>query len=127
MGKIFLLAFFDVMIHLSLHLSREADLDGLVQTRWMYLFERKLGRYKKWTRNKAHLEECIAKCNPAKKNLTFCSRYIWGIETRLNRERRNVDVDIVKMGQRLNVFSQKVQPLRVAKLVTLDANDFNRM
>jgi hypothetical protein len=30
------------------------------------------------------------------------------------------------MGQRLDVFSQQVQPLGVAKLVTLDANDLDR-
>jgi hypothetical protein len=126
MEKIFPPAFFDVMIHLALHLPREAELGGPVQTRWMYPFERELGRYKKWTRNKARPEGCIAECYLAEESLTFCSRYLRGIETRLNREQRNVDVDIVETGQRLDVFSQRVRPLGAAKLVTLDANDFDR-
>jgi hypothetical protein len=42
MEKIFLSAFFDVMIHLALHLPGEAELDGPVQTLWIYPFEREL-------------------------------------------------------------------------------------
>jgi hypothetical protein len=126
MEKVFSSAFFDVMIHLALHLPREAELGGPVQTCWMYPFKRELGRYKKWTRNKARPEGCIAECYLAEESLIFCSRYLRGIETRLNRERRNVDADIVKTGQRLDVFSQRVRPLGAAKLVTLDANDFDR-
>ena len=33
-------AFFDIMIHLAVHLPREAKLGGPVQHRWMYPFER---------------------------------------------------------------------------------------
>ena len=33
-------AFFDVMVHLAVHLPREAILGGPVQYRWMYLIER---------------------------------------------------------------------------------------
>ncbi|XP_075088459.1 uncharacterized protein LOC142161728 [Nicotiana tabacum] len=36
---VFLPAFFDVMVHLPIHLAREAKLGGPVQTRWMYPFE----------------------------------------------------------------------------------------
>ena len=38
--KIFPLAFFDVMVHLAIHLPHEAMLGGLVQYRWMYPIER---------------------------------------------------------------------------------------
>ena len=38
--KIFPPSFFDVMIHLPVHLPREAILAGPVQYRWMYPFER---------------------------------------------------------------------------------------
>jgi hypothetical protein len=127
MEKIFPSVLFDVMIHLALHLPWEAELGGPVQTRWMYPFERELGRYKKWTRNKARPEGCIAECYLAEESLTFCSRYLRGIETRLNHEWRNVDVDIVETGQHLDVFSQRVRPLGAAKLVTLNANDFDRV
>ena len=38
--RFYLLAFFDIMIHLPIHLEREARLGGPVQYRWMYRFER---------------------------------------------------------------------------------------
>lgn len=40
--KIFPPAFFDVMVHLAVHLPREAMLAGPVQYRWMYPIERYL-------------------------------------------------------------------------------------
>ncbi|KAF7152665.1 hypothetical protein RHSIM_Rhsim01G0043900 [Rhododendron simsii] len=33
-------SFFDIMVYLTIHLGREAQLCGLVQYRWMYLFKR---------------------------------------------------------------------------------------
>ena len=36
-------AFFDIMVHLAVHLPREAKLVGPVQFRWMYSIERFLG------------------------------------------------------------------------------------
>ena len=38
--RIFPPAFFDIMIHLVVHLPREAKLAGLISYRWMYPFER---------------------------------------------------------------------------------------
>ena len=38
--RIFPPAFFDVMVHLMVHLPREAKLAGPVSYRWMYPFER---------------------------------------------------------------------------------------
>lgn len=38
--EIFPPAFFDVMVHLAVHLPREAILGGPVQYRWMYPIER---------------------------------------------------------------------------------------
>ncbi|XP_031273920.1 uncharacterized protein LOC116132409 [Pistacia vera] len=38
--RIFPLAFFDVMVHLIVHLATEAKIAGLVQYRWMYPIER---------------------------------------------------------------------------------------
>ncbi|KAI3458716.1 hypothetical protein Pfo_015379 [Paulownia fortunei] len=42
MERIFSPAFFDIMVHLSVHLPREAILAGPVSSRWMYPFERYL-------------------------------------------------------------------------------------
>lgn len=35
-------SFFDIMVHLTIHLGREARICGPVQFRWMYSFERYL-------------------------------------------------------------------------------------
>jgi len=38
--RIFIPAFFNVMVHLAMHLAIEAKVVGLVIYRWMYPFER---------------------------------------------------------------------------------------
>ncbi|KAJ0052714.1 hypothetical protein Pint_03500 [Pistacia integerrima] len=38
--RFFPLSFFDIMIHLLIHLGREARLGGPIQYRWMYRFAR---------------------------------------------------------------------------------------
>ncbi|CAN1160625.1 hypothetical protein LINPERPRIM_LOCUS37686, partial [Linum perenne] len=53
-------AFFDVMVHLAIHLPHEAILGGPVQYRWMYPIERYLSTLKGFVRNKAHPEGSIA-------------------------------------------------------------------
>ncbi|KAI0502700.1 hypothetical protein KFK09_017657 [Dendrobium nobile] len=52
-------AFFIIMVHLAVHLSREARLAGPVQYRWMYLIERNLSVHKGNVRNKARPEGLI--------------------------------------------------------------------
>ena len=46
MEMIFPLAFFDIMVHLALHLLQEVELAGPVQFCWMYPIERFLGKLK---------------------------------------------------------------------------------
>ncbi|XP_063946792.1 uncharacterized protein LOC135146808 isoform X2 [Daucus carota subsp. sativus] len=53
-------SFFDVMIHLSIHLVREVKLCGPIFLRWMYPFERYMKMFKGYVRNPAHPEGCIA-------------------------------------------------------------------
>ncbi|XP_059664327.1 uncharacterized protein LOC132310119 [Cornus florida] len=50
---IFLPSFFDVMVHLAVHLPREAIIAGPTQYRWMYPIERFLRTLKQYVRNKA--------------------------------------------------------------------------
>ena len=38
--RFYLSAFFDIIIHLPIHLGREARFGGPVQYQWMYRFER---------------------------------------------------------------------------------------
>lgn len=58
--KIFPPAFFDVMVHLAIHLPDEALLRGLVQYGWMYPIERRLYTLKRYVRNRSRREGSIA-------------------------------------------------------------------
>lgn len=84
--------FFDVMVHLPIHLVNEVRLGGPVQFRWMYFPERYLGKLKSYVRNKSRPEGSIAEGYLVEECLTLCSRYLHnGVETRHNRMTRNSD------------------------------------
>lgn len=83
--KIFPPAFFDVMVHLAVHLPDEALLRGPVQYGWMYPIERRLCTLKRYVRNRARPEGSIAEAYIVDECLTFCSRYFSDVETRYNR------------------------------------------
>ena len=84
------LALFDVMMHLPVHLPEEALLWGIVQYGWMYPVERRLYTLKRYVRNRARPEGSIVEAYIADECLTFCSTYMDDVETRFNREPRNV-------------------------------------
>ena len=89
--RIFPPAFFDIMVHVAVHLPREARLAGPVGFRWMYPIERALGTYKSYVKNKARPEGSIAEAYIVNESLTFCSMYLRDIETKFNRPERNFD------------------------------------
>jgi hypothetical protein len=86
LDKIFPLAFFDVMVHVCVHLPDEALLRGPVQYGWMYPIERCLGTLKNFVRNRGKPEGSIAEAYVASDTLTFCSRYMEEMDTRFNSE-----------------------------------------
>ncbi|KAJ0621439.1 hypothetical protein HanIR_Chr01g0008611 [Helianthus annuus] len=55
-------AFFDIMVHLLVHLPDEAIAGGPVAFRWMYPFERYMKKLKNYVKNPARPEGCIAEC-----------------------------------------------------------------
>ena len=67
--------FFDIMMHLPVHLADEARLGGLVCYRWMYPVERYLRTLKGYVKNKARPEGSIAEGYISEECLTFCSRF----------------------------------------------------
>ncbi|CAH9108107.1 unnamed protein product [Cuscuta europaea] len=84
--KIFPPSFFDVMMHLPVHLINEIRLGGPVHYRWMYWMERYLCRLKSYVRNKYHVEASIAEGYIVEECLIHCSRYMHdGVKTRLSR------------------------------------------
>ncbi|XP_012827605.1 PREDICTED: uncharacterized protein LOC105948893 isoform X2 [Erythranthe guttata] len=105
-------AFFDVMVHLAVHLPHEVMLGGPVQYRWMYPIERYLGTLKGYVRNKARPEGSIAEAYIVNECLTFCSMYLDGIETSFNKEERNMDIEV---DRKLSVFSQKTRTFGAIK------------
>ncbi|KAI5349182.1 hypothetical protein L3X38_002069 [Prunus dulcis] len=52
-------SFFDIMVHLVVHLVREVRLCGPVYFRWMYPFERYMKALKGNVQNRTHPEGCI--------------------------------------------------------------------
>ncbi|XP_042983672.1 uncharacterized protein LOC122313038 isoform X1 [Carya illinoinensis] len=113
-------SFFDVMVHLAVHLPREAILGGPVQYRWMYPFERYLGKFKRYVKNKARPEGSIAEAYIHTECLTFCSMYLQDVETRFNRADRNIDADEEATIDGFKIFNQKVRPLGIASNVQLE-------
>ncbi|KAL5577538.1 hypothetical protein UlMin_019237 [Ulmus minor] len=118
--RIFPLAFFDIMIHLVLHLPKEAILGGPVYMRWMYLFERYLNRLKDYVINAAKLEGSISEGYVVDEALTFCSRYFDDIETRFNWPDKN-DGGIHRT-KKLSVFESQCKPMGKHSQVYIEKN-----
>ena len=81
-------SFFDVMMHLPVHLADEALIGGPTIYRWMYLFERQIKCLKSLVRNMARPEASIAEGYIADEFMTLCSRYLDDVETKHNRPGR---------------------------------------
>nr|KAJ0194963.1 hypothetical protein LSAT_V11C700384740 [Lactuca sativa] len=74
-----------IMMHLCVHLPQEAILGGPVQSRWMYPVERYLGHLKKYVRNTARPEGSIAEGYVVEEALIFCSHYLRGVDSILDK------------------------------------------
>ncbi|XP_073033699.1 uncharacterized protein [Primulina eburnea] len=69
-------SFFDVMLHLTVHLVREVRLCGPVYFRRMYPFERFMKVLKSYVGNRKHPEGCIVQRYSAEEAIEFCSEYL---------------------------------------------------
>jgi Domain of unknown function (DUF4218) len=79
--KYFPPSFFDIMIHLTVHLTREVKLCGPIFFRWMYPFERFMKVIKGHVRNRTRPEGCIAEENIAEELVEFFSEYQKSMKT----------------------------------------------
>uniref|UniRef100_A0A803PCS7 Transposase n=1 Tax=Cannabis sativa TaxID=3483 RepID=A0A803PCS7_CANSA len=79
--KYFPPTFFDIMIHLTVHLVREVKLCGPVYLRWMYPFERYMKILKGYVRNRYRPEASIVESYIAEESVEFCSEYIANVDT----------------------------------------------
>ncbi|XP_042437158.1 uncharacterized protein LOC122023135 [Zingiber officinale] len=69
-------SFFDIMLHLTVHLVREVRLCGPVYFRWMYPFERCMKVLKSYVGSRKHPEGCIVQRYLAEEAIEFCSEYL---------------------------------------------------
>ncbi|XP_074336395.1 uncharacterized protein LOC141673544 [Apium graveolens] len=74
--KIFPASFFDVMIHLMVHLVRELRLCGSVFYRWMYAFERFNKVLRGYVRNLYHPEGCMAESYLGEESVELCQEFV---------------------------------------------------
>ncbi|KAL5563421.1 hypothetical protein UlMin_033168 [Ulmus minor] len=74
--KYFPPAFFDVMVHLIVHLPQEIKLCGPVWLRWMYPMERYMKILKSYVRNRSRPEGCIIECYVVEEAVEFFSEYL---------------------------------------------------
>ncbi|KAL6347740.1 hypothetical protein AAG906_026269 [Vitis piasezkii] len=77
--KYFPPSFFDIMLHLTVHLVREVRLCGPVYLRWMYPFERFMKVLKGYVRNR-NRQGCIVECYIAEEAIEFCTEYLSNID-----------------------------------------------
>ena len=69
-------SFFDIMVHLTVHLVREVQLCGPIYLRWMYPFERFMKILKGYVRNRNRPKGCIVECYIAEEAVEYCSEYL---------------------------------------------------
>ena len=113
-------AFFDIMVHLILHLPDEAIHGGPVHSRWMYPIERCIGSLKQYVRNRARPEGSIAEGYVVNEALTFCSLYFRSTETRLNRPDRYGPTESNVNAKTLSVFQHSTRLLGSVAPVLLE-------
>ncbi|CAE6074033.1 unnamed protein product [Arabidopsis arenosa] len=81
------------MVHLTVHLGREARLGGPVHFRWMYPFERYMKVLKDFFRNTARPEGCIAECYLAEECIQFCNEFLKKTTNVQEKVDRNTEYD----------------------------------
>jgi len=72
----FPLSFFDIMVHLIVHLVKEIRLCGPVYLRWMYPVERYIKILKGYVKNQYHPEASIIERYITEEVIEFCSEYM---------------------------------------------------
>ncbi|KAI5343870.1 hypothetical protein L3X38_011746 [Prunus dulcis] len=79
--KYFPPSFFDIMVHLVVHLVREVRLCGPVYFKWMYPFERYMKVLKGYVQNRTRPEGCIAERYIAEEAVEFCTQHLSDVST----------------------------------------------
>jgi len=110
--------FFDIMVHLIIHLVRE--IKCCVYLRWMYLVERYMKILKGYTKNLHHLEASIVERYIVEKTIVFCSEYIEKRKPIGLLESRHDERVGGKGSRGLHVITSSVEDLQQARLYVLN-------
>ena len=73
-------SFFNIMVHLIVHLVREIRMCGPVFLRWIYPIERYMKVLKGYTKNQYRPEASIVERYVAEEAIEFCSQYMETVE-----------------------------------------------
>lgn len=117
--KYFPPSFFDIMIHLTVHLVREVRLCGPFWYRHMYPFEIFMKILKGYVRNRNRPEGCIAECYIAEEAIEFCSDYLSNVHT-IGIPSRNREVELTKPLSGSVVYSTSNDELQQAHRYVLE-------
>ncbi|XP_063942812.1 uncharacterized protein LOC108203257 [Daucus carota subsp. sativus] len=99
-------AFFDIMVHLPVHLCKELEFGGPVHLRWMFGIERYLCKLKSYVRNRSKPEGSMAEGYLADECITFCSRFL--NDTIKTKNEQNIHVGY-SIGSRRNKDGKSVE------------------
>ncbi|RVW31767.1 hypothetical protein CK203_102030 [Vitis vinifera] len=102
-------SFFDIMLHLTVHLVREVRLCGPVYLRWMYPFERFMKVLKGYVRNRNRPEGCIVEWYIVEEAIEFCTEYL-------------SNVDAIGILISANIDQKVGAPIPGGQVVTIDSN-----
>ena len=97
-----------------------------IHLRWMYPFECFLGSLKKYVKNHARPEGSIVEAYIVNNDLTFCSIYLSGIETKFNRLERNWVEDEDNGSKKIFVFDNQYRPIGKMTPVILETHLWNK-
>ncbi|CAJ2651409.1 unnamed protein product [Trifolium pratense] len=113
-------SFFDIMVHLIVHLVREIRLCGPIYLRWMYPIERYMKILKGYTKNPHRPEASIVERYIAEEAIEFCSNYLSEVDA-IGVPKSRHDGRCEGMGiQGLNVKSMSGQIILQAHLYILN-------
>ncbi|XP_057418342.1 uncharacterized protein LOC130712526 [Lotus japonicus] len=73
-------SFFDIMVHLTIHLVKEIQMCGPTYMRWMYPFERYMKVLKGYVKNRSRPEGCMVERYVVEEAIEFCTEYLSNVE-----------------------------------------------
>jgi hypothetical protein len=74
-------SFFDIMVHLTIHLVKEIQMCGPTYMRWMYPFERYMKVLKGYVKNRSRPEGCMVERYLVEEAIEFCTEYLSNVDS----------------------------------------------